>query len=76
MAYSNNEMKPIRIYISCNELPNTKASLFHIVSKLKASNLSNEKIIIVHSVDWTPYDFLTDLDIEYVNSGFPASTAL
>jgi hypothetical protein len=73
MAYSNNEMKPIRIYISCNELPNTKASLFHIISKLKASNLSNEKIIIVHSVDWTPYDFLTDLDIEYVNSGFAAS---
>ena len=73
MAYSNNEMKPIRIYISCNELPNTKASLFHIISKLKASNLSNKKIIIIHSVDWTPYDFLTDLDIEYVNSGFAAS---
>jgi hypothetical protein len=73
MAYLNNEMKPIRIYISCNELPNTKASLFHIISKLKASSLASEKIIIVHSVDWIPYDFLTDLDIEYVNSGFTAS---
>ena len=73
MAYSNNDMKPIRIYISCNELPNTKASLFHIISKLKAGNLCNEKIIIVHSIDWTPYDFLDGLDIEYVNSGFTAS---
>jgi len=73
MAYSVNEMKPIKIYISCNELPNTKASLFHIISKLKASNLHNEKIIIVHSIDWTPYDFLDGLDIEYVNSGFTAS---
>ena len=73
MAYSNNEMKPIRIYISCNELPNTKASLFHIISKLKASKLSDEKIIIVHSCDWTPYGFLDGLDIEYVNSGFPAT---
>ena len=73
MAYSVNEMKPIRIYISCNELPNTKASLFHIITKLKDSNLRNEKIIIVHSVDWTPYDFLDGLDIEYVSSGFTAS---
>jgi hypothetical protein len=73
MAYSNNEMKPIRIYISCNELPNTKASLFHIIDKIKSSNLKSEKIIIIHSNDWTPYDFLTDLDIEYINSGFPAS---
>lgn len=73
MVCSNNEMKPIHIYISCNELPNTKASLFHIIGKLKASNLCNEKIIIIHSVDWTPYDFLSGLNIEYVNSGFTAS---
>ena len=73
MAYSNNDMKPIRIYISCNELPNTKASLFHIINKLKDSDLQDEKIIIVHSLDWTPYDFLDGLDIEYVNSGFTAS---
>ena len=73
MVYSDNEMKPIRIYISCNELPNTKASLLHIVNKLKDSNLCDEKIIIIHSVDWTPYDFLDGLNIEYVNSGFTAS---
>lgn len=73
MAYSVNEMKPIRIYISCNELPNTKASLFHIISKLKGSKLRDEQIIIVHSVDWTPYDYLDGLNIEYVNSGFTAS---
>ena len=66
-------MKPIRIYISCNELPNTKASLFHIISKLKVSSLKSEKIIIIHSNDWTPYDFLDGLNIEYVNSGFAAS---
>jgi hypothetical protein len=73
MVCSNNEMEPVRIYISCNELPNTKASLFHIISKLKNSNLGNEKIILVHSSDWILYDFLDGLNIEYVNSGFTAS---
>ena len=47
--------------------------MFHIIDKIKSSNLKSEKIIIVHSNDWIPYDFLTNLDIEYVNSGFPAS---
>jgi len=61
-------VKPIRIYISCNKLPHTEASLFNIIIKIKSSILKNEKIIIIHSKDWTPYHFLNELDIEYVNN--------
>lgn len=66
-------MKPIRIYISCNELPNTRTSLLHIITKIRSSLLKNEKIIIIHSKKWVPYDFLSGLNIEYVDSGFDAT---
>ena len=64
-------MKPIRIYISVVEMVNTKSSLLHIINTIKNSNLKSEKIIIVHSLNWEKYDFLTDsnLDIEYFDSG-------
>ena len=66
-------MKPIRIYISCNELLNTRTSLLHIITKIRSSLLKNEKIIIVHSKGWIPYDFLSGLNIEYVDSGLDTS---
>jgi len=66
-------VKAIRIYISCNELPNTRTSLLHIITKIKSSLLKNEKIIIIHSKGWIPYEFLDGLNIEYVDSGLDAS---
>ena len=55
---------------------NTKSSLLHIINTIKNSNLKSEKIIIVHTLNWEKYDFLTDsnLDIEYFDTGLDATS--
>ncbi len=69
-------MKPVRIYISVIEMINTKSSLLHIINSIQNSNLKYEKIIIVHSLNWGKYDFLTNsnLDIEYFDTGLDATS--
>jgi hypothetical protein len=61
---------PIRIYICCNQMVNTEIALRNILFNLQESELKSEKVIIVHSSDWQPYESLNEfqLDIEYRNS--------
>jgi len=65
-------MLPVRIYISCNQLPKTRDSLDHILEKLSRSALDKSQIIIVHSADWD-FEFTNfGLAIEFCNTGLTA----
>ena len=68
---SKNKMKsklPIRIYISCNQLPRTQQSIARIVARLGDSCIRTNPIILVHSEDWEFNQNFQDLDVTFENT--------
>lgn len=65
-----NTTYPIRIYISCNQLVNTRASLNLLLSRIRQSKLHHCDIVIAHSADWDFQYDVHDLNLQFHNTDY------
>lgn len=65
-------MKPVRIYITCNQMVRTQQSLNLLLNRIKASKLAQCEIHLLHSKDWPIIEDFLGLNVRLRNTGYTA----
>jgi hypothetical protein len=63
-------MLPIKIHISCTQLPRTAESLDNLLSRISCSAIANREITLIHGSDWDGQINEHGLNINYFNCGY------
>lgn len=65
-------MKPVRVYICCNQMIRTQQSLNLLLNRIKASKLAQCEIHLLHSRDWPITENFNGLNVRLRNTGYTA----